>query len=211
MEPFQTFTGVPAYLDRPNIDTDLIIPKQFLKFIKRNGFGQYLFNDLRFQEDGQENPAFILNQETFRKSQILFSRENFGCGSSREHAAWALMDFGFKVIVASSFGDIFRNNSLKNGLLLIELPNDTITAYIEKISKNPSYTITVDLENQTLTGSDSSSVHFEIDSYRKEKLLLGLDEIGLTLSQASVEIAAYEKSHNHPWEAVLPDRKLGLS
>ncbi|MDR1165965.1 MAG: 3-isopropylmalate dehydratase small subunit [Deltaproteobacteria bacterium] len=208
MEAFKTYTAVAAYLDRPNVDTDLIIPKQFLKSVERAGFGKRLFNDLRYKPDGEtEEETFILNFPRYRGAQTLVAGENFGCGSSREHAAWALEDYGFKTIVAPSFGDIFRNNSLKVGLLLIELSAPKARELMERIEKTPGYSLTVDLEKTTLKGSDGWETAFEVESWRREKLLAGLDEIDLTLSREA-EIRAYEKERSASWEAALPPENL---
>jgi 3-isopropylmalate/(R)-2-methylmalate dehydratase small subunit len=177
MEAFKTQTLLAAVLDRPNVDTDLIIPKQFLTRIERTGFGAFLFYNIRFQDDGTENPDFFLNKPRYRTAAILVSRENFGCGSSREHAPWALEDYGFKAVIAPSFGDIFRNNSLKVGLLLIELPDNLVTQLIQRVENQEGYKVTVDLAAQTLKGSDGWAAEFAIDSFRKEKYLTGGDEI----------------------------------
>ncbi|MDR1084589.1 MAG: 3-isopropylmalate dehydratase small subunit [Deltaproteobacteria bacterium] len=203
MEAFKTQTLLAAFLDRPNVDTDLLIPKQFLTRIERTGFGQFLFYNLRFSDNGQEIPDFFLNQPRYRGAGILISRENFGCGSSREHAPWALEDYGFKAVIAPSFGDIFRNNSLKVGLLLIELPNETVSELMKRVAEIEGYEITTDLAAQTLRGSDGLEVLFDIDSFVKKKLLAGGDEISLTLENEP-KIVAYEKNHTRLWEAVLP-------
>jgi 3-isopropylmalate/(R)-2-methylmalate dehydratase small subunit len=194
---------VAAYLDRPNVDTDLIIPKQFLKKIERAGFGANLFNDLRFLPDGKPDPEFILNKPRYQGAGVLVSRKNFGCGSSREHAAWALEDYGFKTVIAPSFGDIFRNNSFNIGLLLIETPDGLVTDIIQRIEGNPGYTLQVDLVNQTLEGSDGWKASFEVDPHRRATLLAGEDKIGRTLLEED-KIKAYEEAHQNPWEAVLP-------
>jgi 3-isopropylmalate/(R)-2-methylmalate dehydratase small subunit len=204
MEPFKTRTLLAAAFNRPNVDTDLIIPKQFLTRIDRTGYGQYLFHNVRFLENGQENPDFFLNFPRYKGAGLLVGGRNFGCGSSREHAPWALEDYGFSVIVAPSFGDIFRNNSLKVGLLLVELTDSDSADLIARIEANPGYAVTVDLAAQALTGSDGWSKGFEIDPFHKERLLAGGDEIALTLL-AEDKIAAYEKAHAKPFEAALPD------
>ncbi|MDR2200207.1 MAG: 3-isopropylmalate dehydratase small subunit [Deltaproteobacteria bacterium] len=204
---FETFSAVAAYLDRPNVDTDLIIPKQFLKKIGRSGFGANLFHDLRFLPDGEPDPGFILNQERYKGAGILVSRENFGCGSSREHAAWALEDYGFKTIIAPSFGDIFRNNSFNIGLLLVEQPEGLVTDIMDRIEKNPGYTLRVDLDRQTIEGSDGWKGAFEIDPHRRRMLLSGFDEILLTLRQEDL-IAEYERTHAKPWQAALPGQSF---
>jgi 3-isopropylmalate/(R)-2-methylmalate dehydratase small subunit len=203
MEAFVTCNLLAAVLDRPNVDTDLIIPKQFLIRIERSGFGRFLFHDLRFLADGQENPDCILNQPRYKGAGLLVSGENFGCGSSREHAAWALEEYGFKVVIAPSFGDIFRHNSLEVGLLLIQLPKEETSLLMKRIEDNVGYQITVALDAQTLTGSDGWTSDFTIDPFAKEWLLTGGDAIAQTLALSS-KIEAYEKTHNRPWEAVLP-------
>ncbi|MDR1657258.1 MAG: 3-isopropylmalate dehydratase small subunit [Deltaproteobacteria bacterium] len=205
MKSFTVLTATAAALDRPNIDTDLLIPKQFLTRIERTGYGPFLFYDLRFDEKGVENPEFLLNHPENRQAQILLARENFGCGSSREHAVWALDDFGFRVIIAPSFGDIFRNNSLGVGLLLIELPSEKLDPLMAKVLANPGIKLTVDLTAMTITGPSGAVTGFEMESNRRERYLGGLDAIGLTLKYVS-QIEAYEKSHAQPWEAALPKR-----
>ena len=194
MEAFTTHTGLVAPLARMNVDTDAIIPKPFLKRIERSGFGQYLFFEWRFTEAGAEIPDFVLNRERYRKASILLAQANFGCGSSREHAPWALNDFGFRVIVAPSFADIFYNNCFKNGMLPLRLPDDTINDLFKRVESNPGYTMTVDLEKKTVTGSDGFSASFDLDEDRRQFLLQGLDEIGLTLRYEPA-ISAYEKAH----------------
>jgi len=200
MEKFTTLTTVAALLDRPNVDTDLIIPKQFLKSTERTGFGRFVFYDLRFLPDGSPDPNSALNQPRYQGAGILVSRENFGCGSSREHAPWALMDYGFKAIIAPSFGDIFKNNSFKNGLLLIELPAQKIDELISLVNRVPGLEMRVDLAAQTVAGPEGFAAGFEIDRFRKELLLNGWDDISLTLKKED-KIAAYEKSHARPWQA----------
>ena len=201
MEKFITLDTVAAILDRPNVDTDLIIPKQFLKRIERSGFGQFAFNDLRFRPDGSEDPDCPLNLPRYRGAGVLVSRENFGCGSSREHAPWALMDYGFRAVISPSFGDIFRNNSFKNGLLLIELDAQKTAALIRLIDENPGYRLKIDLPSQTVSGPGFES-GFEIDPFRKELLLNGWDDISLTLKKED-KIAAYEQAHQKPWQAAV--------
>lgn len=190
MEPFKQHSGLVAPIDRANIDTDAIIPKQFLKRIERTGFGQFLFYDWRFDENGKENPQFTLNEPQYRGASVLLARNNFGCGSSREHAPWALLDYGFKVIIAPSFADIFYNNCFKNGILPIELPEDTVEELFQK-AKQSGYTLNVDLETCTITDDSGLNVSFEVDDYRRQCLLQGLDDIGVTL-QYEDKIAAYE-------------------
>jgi 3-isopropylmalate/(R)-2-methylmalate dehydratase small subunit len=202
MTPFRTVTGLVALLDRLNVDTDQIIPKQFLKRVERSGFGQLLFYDWRKRSDESLNPDFILNQSRYRGAQILLTRENFGCGSSREHAVWALQDYGFKAILSPSFADIFRTNCFKNGLLAVELPKAVIDEWFSRTMNQEGYRITVNLERQTLTGSDSFSCSFEIDPFHRRCSLEGLDEIGLTLEYESA-IAAYERTHGEPWQAAI--------
>ncbi|TLS35607.1 3-isopropylmalate dehydratase small subunit [Pseudalkalibacillus caeni] len=192
MKPFDSHTGKVVPLDAANVDTDAIIPKQFLKRIQKTGFGQFLFYDWRF-EDGKENEDFILNKPEYKDASILLARKNFGCGSSREHAPWALEDYGFRVIIAPSFADIFYNNSFKNGILPISLENEQIN-YLFQQAEDPEYQLSIDLKNQTVKGSDGFSASFEIDDYRKWMLMKGLDEIGSTLINEN-EIGQYEKQH----------------
>ncbi len=192
MNPFDRHTGIVAPLDRANIDTDQIIPKQFLKRIERSGFGQFLFYDWRFVENGTPDPSFILNREPYNRSSILLARSNFGCGSSREHAPWALQDFGFRAIIAPSFADIFYNNCFKNGLLPVILPEDTVDQIFKINEGETACELTVDLEKQLITDAKGFSVSFDIDPYRKECLIKGLDDIGITL-QYEEKIAGYEK------------------
>ncbi|BBI62422.1 3-isopropylmalate dehydratase small subunit [Vreelandella sulfidaeris] len=190
MKKFTRFEGVVAPLDRANVDTDLIIPKQFLKSIKRTGFGVNLFDELRYLDEGQPgqdcsqrplNPDFVLNQPRYSGAEILLTRRNFGCGSSREHAPWALEDFGFKVVIAPSFADIFYNNSFKNGILLITFPEDVIDRLFAEVDANEGYPLDVDLENQRVITPSGEILEFEVDEFRKHCLLEGLDDIGLTL------------------------------
>ncbi|MDR3038394.1 MAG: 3-isopropylmalate dehydratase small subunit [Candidatus Adiutrix sp.] len=202
MEKFTTLTTVAAVLNRPNVDTDLIIPKQFLKSIERRGYGRFVFYDLRFRPDGSPDPDCPLNRPCCRGAGVLVSRENFGCGSSREHAAWALMDYGFKAVIAPSFGDIFSNNSFKNGLLPVKLPPATVDRLIGLIEERPGLELTLDLAAQTVTGPAGFSAAFDIDPYRKELMLNGWDDISLTLKKASF-IEAYEAAHRRPWQAAV--------
>jgi 3-isopropylmalate/(R)-2-methylmalate dehydratase small subunit len=181
-----------APLDRANVDTDAIIPKQFLKRIERSGFGQFLFYDWRFEEDGKPNASFVLNQEPYNQATILLARENFGCGSSREHAPWALLDFGFRAVIAPSFADIFYNNCFKNGILPIRLTEEQVAELFERTNRTKGYQLTIDLEQQVITDSDGLSFSFEVDEYRRYCLLNGLDDIGITL-QSEAAIAAYEQ------------------
>lgn len=209
MEKFVRHDGLVAPLDRANVDTDQIIPKQFLKSIKRTGFGPNLFDEWRYLNEGfpgQDNAArpvnndFVLNQPDYQGASILLTRRNFGCGSSREHAPWALMDFGFKAIIAPSFADIFYNNCFKNGLLPIVLSEDNVEALFQAVSSKGGYRITIDLEGQQVIPESGEPLPFEIDEFRKHCLLNGLDEIGLTLNEADA-IRAYERSRieREPW------------
>ena len=192
MEPFISVTGTVAPLDRVNADTDQIIPKQFLKRIERTGFGKFLFFDWRYLEDGETpNPDFELNRPEYRDAPILVAGKNFGCGSSREHAPWALHDYGFRALVAPTFADIFYNNCFKNGILPVTLPEDTVNQLLARASQNPGYALTVDLESQTVSDAQGFSVHFTVDPFRRELLLKGLDDIGLTLEHEA-DITDYE-------------------
>jgi len=181
MESFRRHTGLVATLRRVNVDTDQIIPKQFLKRIERTGFGRFLFFDWRFREDGSLNPDFELNQERFRGASILVTGANFGCGSSREHAPWALLDYGFRVIIAPSFADIFYNNCFQNGILPIRLDEKLVEELFSRVDATPGYRLTVDLEEQSIYDDQGWRTDFEVDPYRREALLQGLDEIGRTL------------------------------
>lgn len=209
MEAFTTLTGLVAPLDRANVDTDAIIPKQFLKSIHRTGFGPFLFDEWRYLDHGEPgqdcsnrpiNQDFILNQARYQNAQILLARENFGCGSSREHAPWALTDYGFKVIIATSFADIFFNNCFKNGLLALVLEPTVIDNLFKAVSTTMNYQLTIDLVEQTVITPQQESYHFAIDNFRKHCLLNGLDDIGLTL-QHTDEIAQYESQRKQtaPW------------
>jgi 3-isopropylmalate/(R)-2-methylmalate dehydratase small subunit len=193
MEPFRKHKGIVAALNRVNVDTDQIIPKQFLKRIERTGFGEFLFFDWRLLEDGTPNPDFELNQDRYQGASILVAGDNFGCGSSREHAPWALQDYGFQVIIAPSFADIFFNNCFKNGILPIRLPEDTVQELFQRIEQIQGYTLTVDLEKQVISDDSGSEVSFEVEPFRREMLLEGLDEIGLTL-QLEEKISDFERS-----------------
>ncbi len=200
MEKFEKLTAVAAPLKLINIDTDMIIPKQFLKTIKRTGLGKSLFYEMRYDEDGNENPDFILNQPAYRKAQILVAGDNFGCGSSREHAPWALKDFGIRCVISTSFADIFYNNCFKNGILPIKVSQHDLDKLFEDAERGANATVTVDLENQEITGPDGGSIAFDLDPFRKHCLLEGLDDIGLTLEKAP-SIDTYEKklATSHPW------------
>ena len=209
MQAFTQHTGIVAPLDRPNVDTDAIIPKQFLKSIKRSGFGPNAFDDWRYLDEGgpeidnagrKVNPDFILNQSPFDKATILLARENFGCGSSREHAVWALDDFGFRVVIATSFADIFFNNSFKNGLLPIVLDAAVVDELFNRVFTNHGLELSIDLEAQTVSCEGEIIASFEIDEFRKHCMLNGLDDIALTLQHAD-EIKAYEEKRQQtmPW------------
>jgi 3-isopropylmalate/(R)-2-methylmalate dehydratase small subunit len=209
MKAFVKQSGIVAPMDRANIDTDMIIPKQFLKSIKRSGFGPNLFDELRYLDEGQPdadnssrplNPEFVLNQPRYKGASVLITRENFGCGSSREHAPWALEDFGFNTIIASSYADIFFNNSFKNGLLPIVLEETIIDGLFAEVAATEGYELTVDLENQNVVKPNGDTIPFEVDAFRKHCLLNGLDDIGLTLQDAA-DITAYEviRKASSPW------------
>lgn len=209
MEPFTPLDGLVAPLDRSNVDTDAIIPKQFLKSIKRTGFGPNLFDEWRYLDYGEPgrdcshrplNPDFVLNQPRFRNAQILLTRENFGCGSSREHAPWALLDFGFRVLIAPSYADIFYNNCCKNGILPVVLDSGIVEQLFQEVEQQPDYRLKVDLLSQKVTTPGGKAYHFEIDAFRKKCLLEGLDEISLTLQYAD-EIKAFEaqRMFKEPW------------
>ena len=209
MQAFSVLHGLVAPLDRANVDTDAIIPKQFLKSIKRTGFGPNLFDELRYMDMGQPgmdnskrvlNPKFVLNEARYQGAAILLTRKNFGCGSSREHAPWALLDFGFRCVIAPSFADIFFNNSFKNGLLPIVLSEAQVERLFAEVMAFPGYKLTVDLARQTVTPPGGEAMHFDIDTFRKDCLLNGLDEIALTLRHAD-KIRAYEERRKvaEPW------------
>ncbi len=200
MEKFTKFSGIAAPLRMINVDTDIIIPKQFLKTIKRVGLGKHAFNDIRYNEDGSEKANFILNREPYRQAQILITGENFGCGSSREHAPWAILDMGIRCVIAESYGDIFYNNSFKNGILPIRLPKDHVETLMREVEENPSAPIEVNLEKQTITRGNKFSFSFEVESFRKHCLINGLDDIGLTEVQ-STKISAFENDdkNKRPW------------
>ena len=209
MDKFETFTGVVAPMDRANVDTDAIIPKQFLKSIKRSGFGPNLFDEWRYRDPGEPgkdnatripNPDFVLNAERYRDAAILLARENFGCGSSREHAVWALLDYGFRVVIAPSFAEIFSDNCFKNGVLPIVLAADVVDRLFNEQEQAPGYALKVDLPGQVITTPAGDAIHFEVDAFRKDCLIRGLDDIGLTLEHAG-EIRAFEEKHRQaaPW------------
>ncbi len=209
MQKFTQFSGLVAPMNRSNVDTDAIIAKQYLKSIKRTGFGPNLFDDWRYLDPGEPgqdhtkrrlNPDFVLNQDRYRDAQILLAKENFGCGSSREHAPWAFLDYGFRVLIATSFADIFYNNCLKNGLLPVVLPAAAVDTLFEQVESTPGYRLTVDLQAQTVTTPSDEIMSFEIDPARKHRLLNGLDDIELTLQHAD-EVRAYEvrRREHAPW------------
>jgi 3-isopropylmalate/(R)-2-methylmalate dehydratase small subunit len=200
MQKFTTLTGIAAYLPMINVDTDMIIPKQYLKTIKRTGLGKGLFAELRYDEKGTALPDFVLHKEPYTKAQILITGENFGCGSSREHAPWALLDFGFRCIIAPSFADIFYNNCFKNGILPITLPQEEIDKLIDDASRGDNARLTIDLEAQEIRGPDGGVIKFDIDPFRKRCLMEGLDDIGLTLEKAGhIEEFEARARHEHPW------------
>lgn len=192
MEPFRQHTGIVVPLDRVNVDTDQIIPKQFLKRIERTGFGQFLFNDWRFTPDGKPNPEFILNAPRYKGASILLAAKNFGCGSSREHAPWALADYGFRAVIAPSFADIFSNNCVKNGLLTVVLTESEVNKLMKRAKETDGYQFTIDLELKQVYDDKGFSAAFQIDEFRRRCLLDGLDDIGLTLRHEK-EITAYEQ------------------
>ncbi|TDF96638.1 3-isopropylmalate dehydratase small subunit [Paenibacillus piri] len=194
MEAFKKHTGLVGPVDRVNVDTDAIIPKQFLKRIERTGFGQFLFFEWRFDNQGNVIPEFSLNQPRYQGASVLISRANFGCGSSREHAPWAIQDYGFKVVIAPSYADIFYNNCFKNGILPIKLSEEQVEQLFQRTAKQEGYKLTVDLENNKITDDQGLSIDFELDEHRRQFLLQGLDDIGLTL-QHNDAIAAYEEAH----------------
>lgn len=199
MQPFTTLTSTPAPLKVINVDTDMIIPKQYLKTIKRTGLGTALFSEMRYKEDGSENPDFVLNQPAYRKSEILVAGDNFGCGSSREHAPWALLDFGIRCVISTSFADIFYNNCFKNGILPIVVSQEDLDKLFDDADRGSNATLTVDLVNQSIKGPDGGTVNFEIDPFRKHCLLNGLDDIGLTMEKSSKIDAFEEKLKGRAW------------
>ena len=209
MKVFKSFTGIVAPLDRPNVDTDTIIPKQYLKSIKRTGFGPNLFDDWRYLDAGEpgddhskrkKNPDFVLNQARYKEAQILLARENFGCGSSREHAVWAFLDYGFSVVIAPSFADIFHSNSFKNGLLSITLDGNVVDKLFESTLATDNYQLTIDLENLSVSTPEGDNYHFELENGVQERLLQGIDDISMTLSLTD-EIRDYEikRKQEAPW------------
>jgi len=200
MDKFETFSGIAAPMPLVNIDTDMIIPKQFLKTIKRSGLGVHAFDEMRYDDDGNEIPDFVLNQSAYREASILIAGDNFGCGSSREHAPWALSDFGIKVVVSTSFADIFFNNCFKNGMLPIVLPQEQVALLMKDAEKGANARVEVNLEDQTITSSDGDVIKFDIDPFRKHCLLNGLDDIGLTLEKAaSIDSFEAKAGAARPW------------
>ena len=201
MQKFTVLTGIAAPLNMINVDTDMIIPKQFLKTIERTGLGKNLFDEMRYDpETGKEIPDFVLNKDAYRGSEVLIAGDNFGCGSSREHAPWALLDFGIRCVIAPSYADIFYNNCFKNGILPIKLPREVVDALMEKAERGSNATFSIDLENQTITDPDGEVISFELDAFRKHCLMNGLDDIGLTLQQGE-KIDTFEgsQSASQPW------------
>ena len=200
MQKFTTLTGVAAPLDMINVDTDMVIPKQFLTTIKRSGLGKGLFFEMRFDAKGKENPDFVLNRPAYRAAKILVTGDNFGCGSSREHAPWAILDFGIRCVIAPSFADIFYNNCLKNGILPVTLPQGDVDKLMADAERGANATVTVDLESQEIRGPDGGLIRFEIDPFRKQCLLNGLDDIGLTLEKTkSIEAYEAKAKTERPW------------
>lgn len=202
MDKFDKLTSAAAPMNMINIDTDMVIPKQFLKTIARTGLGKNLFHEMRYDDDGNEVEDFVLNQPAYRNAKILVADENFGCGSSREHAPWALLDFGITCVIAPSFADIFYNNCFKNGILPIKLPKEDWEKVMDDAQRGANATLTIDLESQTISGPDGGEVHFEIDPFKKKCLLEGLDDIGLTM-QNGAKIDDFEAKRNAelPWTA----------
>ena len=200
MDKFTTLTGIAAPMPLVNIDTDMIIPKQFLKTIKRTGLGKSLFFEMRYTQDGKEIDGFVLNRPAYRKAEILVAGDNFGCGSSREHAPWALLDFGIRCVISTSFADIFYNNCFKNGILPIVMPAEAVEVLMEDARKGANARMTVDLENQTVTTSDGQSFAFELDPFRRHCLLNGLDDIGLTMEKsAAIDTFETQMAQSRPW------------
>ncbi|GLK62758.1 3-isopropylmalate dehydratase small subunit [Paracoccus kondratievae] len=200
MDKFTTLTGIAAPMPLVNIDTDMIIPKQFLKTIHRSGLGKNLFDEMRYNPDGTEIADFVLNQPAYRSAEIIVAGDNFGCGSSREHAPWALLDFGIRAVISTSFADIFYNNCFKNGILPIVMPQEAVDVLMEDARKGANARMTIDLENQTVTTSDGQSFGFDIDPFRKHCLLNGLDDIGLTMEKsASIDTFEAQMQQSRPW------------
>ena len=200
MDKFTTLTGVAAPLKIINVDTDMIIPKQYLKTIKRTGLGKGLFSEQRYKDDGSDNPDFVLNKPAYRQAKILVAGDNFGCGSSREHAPWALADFGIRCVISTSFGDIFYNNCFKNGILPIRVSQEELDKLFDDADRGANATLTVDLENQVINGPDGGAIKFEIDPFRKHCLYNGLDDIGLTMEKAkSIDSFESKEREQRPW------------
>ncbi|MBN2741274.1 MAG: 3-isopropylmalate dehydratase small subunit [Rhodobacteraceae bacterium] len=200
MEKFEKLTGVAAPMPLVNIDTDMIIPKNFLKTIKRSGLGVHAFAEMRYDDNGNENPDFVLNKPQYRDAQVLVAGDNFGCGSSREHAPWALADFGIKVVISTSFADIFFNNCFKNGMLPIVLPQEQVDLLMKDAEKGSNARMTVDLENQQITTSEGDVISFDVDAFKKHCLLEGLDDIGLTLAKATaIDSFETQLAQSRPW------------
>ncbi len=200
MQKFTTLTAVAAPLNMMNVDTDMIIPKDYLKTIERTGLGKGLFSEMRYNDDGSDNPDFVLNKPAYRKAQILVAGDNFGCGSSREHAPWALLDFGIRCVISTSFADIFHNNCFKNGILPVVVSKEDLDKLMDDASRGANATITIDLAAQEIHGPDGGTVKFEVDAFKKHCLLNGLDDIGLTMEKAD-HIATHERraAENRPW------------
>ncbi len=200
MEKFETLTGVAAPLEIMNIDTDMIIPKQYLKTIERTGLGKGLFSEMRYREDGSENPDFVLNKPAYRKAKIIVAEDNFGCGSSREHAPWALLDYGIRCVISTSFADIFYNNCFKNGILPVVVSKEDLAKLMDDAQRGANATLTIDLPAQEIRGPDGGTVKFELDPFRKHCLLEGLDDIGLTMVKAaSIDTFESKASAARPW------------
>jgi len=200
MEKFTTLTGIAAPMPLINIDTDMIIPKLFLKTIKRSGLGVHLFDEMRYNQDGSEKADFVLNKEPYRNAKIIIAGDNFGCGSSREHAPWAIADFGIRCVISTSFADIFHNNCFKNGILPIRLPKEDIDKLMDDASRGANATITIDLENQEIKGPDGGTIKFDVDPFRKHCLIEGLDDVGLTLQrEEQIKTFEEERAVSMPW------------
>ncbi|OCX65314.1 3-isopropylmalate dehydratase small subunit [Thioclava sp. SK-1] len=200
MEKFEKLTGIAAPMPLVNIDTDMIIPKNFLKTIKRTGLGVNAFAEMRYNDDGSENPDFVLNKDQYRQAQIIVAGDNFGCGSSREHAPWALADFGIKAVISTSFADIFFNNCFKNGMLPIVLPQEQIDVLMKDSEKGSNARMTIDLEAQEITTSDGEVIKFDVDAFKKHCLLEGLDDIGLTMNKAAaIDTFETQAAQARPW------------
>ena len=203
MQKFDKLTGVAAPMNMINVDTDMIIPKNFLKTIKRSGLGKNLFDEMRFDREGSEKPDFVLNKPAYREAKIIVAGDNFGCGSSREHAPWALLDFGIRCVISTSFADIFYNNCFKNGILPIKVTKEQLDDLMDDAERGANATLSIDLESQTIQGPDGGEVKFEVDEFRKHLLLNGLDDIGLTLQKVDkVDSFEERQNANQPWLAV---------